>query len=240
MSLHRTPNSFRSKRKKAARNKKDFRLDGLEPRLLLSAYVFDTQFTGTVGSGPPAAWGPENATDPNNSKVYYTNTIPANATVNNPATMQIVNDPTSDDGQALAMTLEPAPNGTGDYVSSEIATQFDPSGAGNSLEYGEISARIRLPGGSNSNAIWPAFWMLGDDITSVGWPASGEIDIMENRGSAPGTNDSTLHGPASGGGDYNGGDGVGSSYTLPGGADFYSELSHLLGELGTQLRHLFR
>jgi beta-glucanase (GH16 family) len=222
MSLNRTPNSFLSKRKKAARNKKDFRLDVLEPRVLLSAYVFDTQFTGTVGSGPSSAWGPENATDPNNSLVHYTNTTAANATVDNPVTMQIVNDPTSDDGQALAMTLEPAPNGTGDYVSSEISTHFDPSGAGNSLEYGEISARIRLPGGSNSNAIWPAFWMLGDDISSVGWPASGEIDIMENRGSAPGTNDSTLHGPASGGGDYNGGSGVGSSYTLPGGADFYS------------------
>ncbi|MGD0140446.1 MAG: family 16 glycosylhydrolase [Tepidisphaeraceae bacterium] len=197
-------------------------MDALEPRLLLSAYVFDTQFTGTVGSGPPSAWGPENATDPNNSLVHYTNTTAANATQDNPVTMEIVNDAQSDDGQALAMTLEPAPNGTGDYVSSEIATQFDPSGAGNSLEYGEISARIRIPGGSNSNAIWPAFWLLGDNITSVGWPACGEIDVMENDGAHPTTIDSTLHGPASGGGDYNGGDGVGSSYTLPGGADYYS------------------
>ena len=53
--------------------------------------------------------------------------------------------------------------------------------------YGHIEARIRLPGGNNSNAIWPAFWMLGNNIKTVGWPASGEIDIMENRGSEPGT-----------------------------------------------------
>ncbi len=47
-----------------------------------------------------------------------------------------------------------------------------------SFQYGLLEARIQNPqGGAN----WPAFWMLGTDITSVGWPASGEIDIMEGK-----------------------------------------------------------
>ena len=46
--------------------------------------------------------------------------------------------------------------------------------------------------------MWPAFWMLGDNITTASWPTCGEIDVMENRGSAPGVIDSTLHGLAAG------------------------------------------
>jgi beta-glucanase (GH16 family) len=219
MFLKRDGNLYRNKRKSI-----DFRVDALESRLLLSAYVFDDEFNGAVGSGPSSAWGPENAQDPNNTAVYYTNTLPANATKNNPATMQIVSDSQASDGKALAMTLEPAPNGTGDYVSAEISTRVDPSGQGNNLLYGEIAARIRIPGGSNSGAIWPAFWMLGDNIKTVGWPYSGEIDIMENKGSTPGTIYSTLHGPQPGANenDYNGGAGVSSSYTLSNSQSFYS------------------
>ena len=63
--------------------------------------------------------------------------------------------------------------------------------------------------------------MLGDNISSVGWPACGEVDIMESKGSQPTVNYSTLHGPRPGGGDYNGGAGVGGSYTLPDGATLY-------------------
>ena len=44
--------------------------------------------------------------------------------------------------------------------------------------YGKFEARIKLPVGGKG--VWPAFWMLGDNITSVGWPACGEIDIMEH------------------------------------------------------------
>ncbi len=60
------------------------------------------------------------------------------------------------------------------YTSARIKTQ------GNfSFAYGKIEARIKLPYG---NGIWPAFWLLGDNITSVGWPACGESDIMEMIG----------------------------------------------------------
>lgn len=63
--------------------------------------------------------------------------------------------------------------------------------------------------------MWPAFWMLGADFGQVGWPASGEIDIMENVGFEPSTVHGTLHGPG-----YSGGNGIGAGYTLPGGEQF--------------------
>ena len=46
-----------------------------------------------------------------------------------------------------------------------------------SFKYGKIEARIKLP--HTANGLWPAFWMLGNDISSVGWPRCGEIDILE-------------------------------------------------------------
>jgi beta-glucanase (GH16 family) len=225
MPLKRSTNLFRGERDKLKnRRRKSIvtRLDILEPRLLLSAYVFADDFNTAVGSGPSSAWGKENTTDPNNGAVHYTNILPGQATGNNPSTMGVVSDPQALDGKALAMSLMPAPNSTGNYDSAEISTKLDPSNIANNLQYGHIEARIKLPGGNNSNAIWPAFWMLGNNIGSVGWPACGEMDIMENRGSEPGINHSTLHGPDSGGNDYNGNAGVSASYTLPGGASFYS------------------
>jgi beta-glucanase (GH16 family) len=180
-------------------------------------------FNDTFGTqGITSAWSALNSTDPNNSEVIYTNTTPSESNPTNPTTLAIVSDSLATNGQALAMSLTPSPTQSGDYDSAEICTEIDPSGDGNSIEYGEIQARIRIPGGNNSGAIWPAFWLLGDDISSVGWPDCGEIDVMENKGSEPSTIFSTIHGPAAGGGDYNGGDGVGSSYTLSGGQDFYS------------------
>jgi beta-glucanase (GH16 family) len=59
-----------------------------------------------------------------------------------------------------------------DYTSARIKTQGK-----HSFQYGRIEARIKMPTGGH--AIWPAFWMLGDNITSVGWPTCGELDIVE-------------------------------------------------------------
>ncbi|MEE3921756.1 family 16 glycosylhydrolase [Micromonospora sp. BRA006-A] len=66
--------------------------------------------------------------------------------------------------------------------------------------------------GAAWTGLWPAFWMLGNDIGTNPWPGSGEIDIMENVGYAPSTVWGTLHGPG-----YSGGSGVGASTSLPGG-----------------------
>ncbi len=60
-----------------------------------------------------------------------------------------------------------------------------------SFKYGKIEARMKLPYGQG---IWPAFWMLGDNISSVGWPASGETDIMELIGGSASGRDNTVYG----------------------------------------------
>lgn len=50
------------------------------------------------------------------------------------------------------------------------------------FQYGSAVARIRVPSGAG---LWPAFWGLGDNFTQVGWPACGEMDILETRGKHP-------------------------------------------------------
>jgi len=76
-----------------------------------------------------------------------------------------------------------------------------------SQEYGRFEARIKVPAGQG---MWPAFWMLGDDIEKVGWPACGEIDIMENVGKEPGIVHGSIHGPG-----YTGTVGIEAPFTLP-------------------------
>ncbi len=51
---------------------------------------------------------------------------------------------------------------------------------------------MKVPGGRGT---WPAFWMLGSNIDQMGWPACGEIDVMEHVGCDPGTVHGTLHAP---------------------------------------------
>lgn len=74
-------------------------------------------------------------------------------------------------------------------------------------KYGRFEARIKIPRGQG---IWPAFWMLGNNIDTVGWPACGEIDIMENIGREPTIVHGTLHGPG-----FNGANGISGSYSTP-------------------------
>ncbi|HEY0046232.1 MAG TPA: family 16 glycosylhydrolase [Flavobacterium sp.] len=63
--------------------------------------------------------------------------------------------------------------------------------------YGKVEVRAKLPEGAGT---WPAIWMLGANYEQVGWPTTGEIDIMEHRGSAPGVIHGTLHLPGNSGG----------------------------------------
>jgi beta-glucanase (GH16 family) len=73
------------------------------------------------------------------------------------------------------------------YTSARLTTasKFE-------LAYGRVEARIRIPRGAG---MWPAFWMLGTDIGRVGWPQSGEIDVMEHVGRQPRRLYGTIHGP---------------------------------------------
>ena len=103
--------------------------------------------------------------------------------------------------------MQNCPYGTCDLTSGRITTK----GTFNQA-YGRFEARIKIPGG---HGLWPAFWMMGNNIDSVGWPRNGEIDIMEVIGREPGTLHGTLHGPG-----YSGGAGLGGFTTLPAGERF--------------------
>jgi len=61
-----------------------------------------------------------------------------------------------------------------------------------SFKYGRAEVRAKLPVGGGT---WPAFWLLGDNIDTVGWPACGEIDILESVGNNPNVIHSSLHSP---------------------------------------------
>jgi beta-glucanase (GH16 family) len=74
--------------------------------------------------------------------------------------------------------------------------------------HGRYEARIQIPRGQG---IWPAFWLLGADCESTGWPRCGEIDIMENIGKEPSTVHGTMHGPG-----YSGEHGFGKPSSIEG------------------------
>jgi beta-glucanase (GH16 family) len=75
------------------------------------------------------------------------------------------------ENDALVITAKREDFGGYRYTSARMKTQGHKS-----FRYGRIEARIALPGKLGT---WPAFWALGSNIGTVGWPASGEIDIME-------------------------------------------------------------
>jgi len=149
--------------------------------------VWSDEFDGAAGSSvDPAKWSFDLGDGctagicgwGNNEKEYYTN----------------ASDNVSLDGQGhLAIVARPAVLNTTcyygpcKYTSAKITTRGKMSAAP-----GRVEARIRIPKGQG---LWPAFWMLGNDFANVGWPASGELDIMENKGSAPNTSSSAIHGP---------------------------------------------
>ena len=125
-----------------------------------------TKWAYDLGVGSPPGWG-------NNELESYTNST-GNA--------QIVADPNATDGKALAITALKA---SGAYTSARIYTS-------SSFTACRLEARARMPGGAG---VWPAFWALGNDINTVGWPACGEIDVMEWGGSSltPGDVQGSLH-----------------------------------------------
>ncbi len=80
-----------------------------------------------------------------------------------------------------------------------------------SFQYGRIEVRARVP---EAQGYWPAFWTLGNNITTVDWPASGEQDILErvNAAKAPDWNEGSVHGVG-----FTGGTGLGKVYEFPAG-----------------------
>jgi hypothetical protein len=92
------------------------------------------------------------------------------------------------DGQGH-LVIQAVRGKNGAYTSAEVWSKNNVS-----YGYGTVTARIKMPKGQG---IWPAFWMVGADADSIGWPASGEIDIVELPSTTT-TLYSTLHGPIAG------------------------------------------
>jgi beta-glucanase (GH16 family) len=145
------------------------------------ALIWSDEFNGKNGSLPdPAKWTYDvGGTGWGNHELEYYTTRRENARIEN-GNLVIT----------ARQELYKAPDGTEfDYTSARLKTQGLFSQA-----YGRFEARIKLPAGQG---LWPAFWMLGDNFGSAGWPKCGEIDIMENVGKEPGINHGSLHGPSS-------------------------------------------
>ncbi len=162
----------------------------------LSKFV-STSLTITIFVSPTATWsdefnvdGPPNSSKwgydlgaggwGNNEEQYYTNR-PENVIVQN--------------GVLKIKTLKENFNGSS-YTSARILTKGKFS-----FKYGKVEIKAKLPSGGGT---WPALWMLGNNIDTVGWPACGEIDIMENVGNSPNKIYGTLHHPGHSGGNGDG------------------------------------
>lgn len=115
-------------------------------------------------------WGYEVGYIRNNEKQYYTKARPENARV--------------EDGHLVIEARKEEYKGY-DYTSASLTTRNKAE-----WKYGKIEVRANLPTG---RGMWPAIWMLGTNIDEVGWPACGEIDIMENVGYDPSIVYSTIH-----------------------------------------------
>ena len=160
--------------------------------------VWSDEFDGAAGARvDPARWVTETGGHGwgNNELEYYTD--------------RAENASLSGDGHLVIRALREHYQGSDgvarEYTSARLKTQGTFT-----QTYGRFEARLQIPRGQG---LWPAFWMLGADIEAVGWPRSGEIDIMENIGKEPATVHGTIHGPG-----YSGADSLGGAYALPGGA----------------------
>jgi hypothetical protein len=141
-----------------------------------SRLVWSDEFNGTTIS--TANWGFDlgNGGWGNNELENYTNR-PENARVQN--------------GMLIIEARRESLGGSA-YTSARMKTQGKQSFGINTW----VEARINAPEGQG---IWPAFWMLGNSISTVGWPSCGEIDIMEIQGQNPFKNFGTIHWADAGG-----------------------------------------
>ena len=144
--------------------------------------VWSDDFSGPAGTPPLAskwshdvgAWGYTN-----NELETYTSS-PANASLDGHGHLAIV----------ARRQTETGPDGrTRKYTSARLETQglF-------SATYGLVEVRMKIPAGAG---LWPAFWLLGNDADTAGWPACGEIDVLEALGQDPSVAHGFINGPSS-------------------------------------------
>ncbi len=153
------------------------------------ALVWSDEFN-TAGSPDPSKWGYDIGTGSggwgNQEAQYYTsrtdNVVVSNGT--------------------LKITAKAENFSGSNYTSARMLTKGKFS-----FQYGKVEVRAKLPEGGGT---WPAIWALGEDINTVGWPACGEIDIMEHLGNSLNKIYFTLHYPG-----HSGGNATGSHAMIP-------------------------
>ena len=158
--------------------------------LVIGKLLWSDDFVGQAGSqASSTSWTPRlcghaasngGGTCHNNEQQYY---IP-----------EAIAQDGSTDGNLIITTkriTQPPKNAGICYVGicSFTSGRLDTQGKV-SFKYGFIEARIKMPAGSGN---WPAFWMLGDNINQVGWPYSGEMDIVEIHSDRPTITTSATH-----------------------------------------------
>jgi beta-glucanase (GH16 family) len=156
--------------------------------------TWDDEFTGPNGSSPDLAkWVMESGGNGwGNEELEYYTPRPKNLRLEN-GNLEV---------EAIKEEFKGPDGVTRRYSSGRITSQ-----GRFSQVYGRFEARIRIPSGQG---VWPAFWLLGDNFSSIGWPGCGEIDIMESVDVEKSKIRGSLHGPG-----YSATESVTSRYTLP-------------------------
>lgn len=153
--------------------------------------VWSDEFSNATGDNAqpnPATWMYLTGADVNSSVdihcAYGSNASPCNSST--------PNSYVSTDGYLHIVAQQPSP---GVYTSARMETQglF-------SFQYGRLEARIQVPEGQG---IWPAFWLEGNNDSTAGWPACGEMDVMERINAAGLPPSGSQNNPPAGTSDWN-------------------------------------
>jgi beta-glucanase (GH16 family) len=160
------------------------------------APVWSDEFDGPAGSAPDSRRWAHNTggTGWGNEELEYYTDSSTNAALDGAGNLVI----TARRGNPADYSCH---YGTCEYTSARLLTaeRF-------SQTYGRFEARLKLPRG---RGLWPAFWLLSDGSRQTAAARGGEIDVMENVGSEPGTVHGSLHGPG-----YSADRGLTSPFTL--------------------------
>ena len=187
------------------------------------------EFNGSAGSPDTTVWkfdlGNNNGWGNGEVEVYCGPPGYPNNPSQCPTTFSTSTAPVYIDGSGHLVIQPRDVNGT--WISGRMNTEGKQN-----FQYGILEASIQLPNTTNQ-ALWPAFWTLGSNITTVPWPTCGEADIMENwspqvhNGPGPSGNNSTIHTAKTGG------TGIGARYTFPSG-EAADTAFHTYGVIWTQ------
>jgi beta-glucanase (GH16 family) len=163
--------------------------------------VWSDEFTNSTGANAQPSlsnWMYVAGADSNSSVdihcAYGSNTSPCSATAPNSFV--------GTDGYLHIVAQQPS---AGVYTSARMETQ-----GAFSFQYGRLEARIQVPEGQG---VWPAFWLEGNNAATVGWPACGEMDVMERINSAGLPPAGTQSNPPAGTTDWNEGSIHGAGFT---------------------------